>query len=65
MFSVADEVPYKFLQAVIESKDFGSHSFVPEGILRRIHARDKHNIPRVLINDQINFQGCKDDRSSN
>ncbi len=64
MFGTANEVPYSLPQALVESVDYGSHSFVREGILRRILGKDQHGLPQVLINDQQLFQGWKYERNN-
>jgi hypothetical protein len=59
MFGTSSEVTYRQTQALVESTDYGSHSFVREGVLRRISAKDQHGLPQVLINDQMQFQGWR------
>jgi hypothetical protein len=64
LFGTSDEVPYRLVQALIESGDYGSHTFIREGVMRRLSGRDQNGLSQVLINDQPQFQGWKHDPDS-
>lgn len=59
LFGTSDEVPYRLVQALIESADYGSHAFVREGVMRRLSGRDANGLPQVIVNDQPQFQGWR------
>ncbi len=64
LFGTSDEVPYRLVQALIESGDYGSHAFIREGVLRRLSGRDPNGLPQVLVNDQPQFQGWRHEPQS-
>ena len=59
MIGTSNEAAYSLTQALIESLDYGSHIFVREGTLKRLTGKDQFNNPKIIVNDQLAFQGWR------